>query len=1226
MTKTTTIIRARSTQMNAFRVIMLAGVSTTACLTVSAHAAAIDTARSAAAGKAPAVADESTASALETMQSSERGNRANVFTADPDIQAEADVLVLEDGMQITLDAEEERTIENPYSVKVRTDQIHVDPILSVALRDATRTVLAGSEAVFVTYSNYPAFIEKGEIRIFRQGVSADSEPLQIIEVNKHGTAKWTPPVLDDPQLYFVYRVYDEDGQFDQTHPHELTIIEQEFIEEDDPVLSTFGSLDEAAIRNISVERGTTITVTGKAKPSDNRVVIAGQSVPIDEEGFFVSQQIISRDTESVEVLIGIGDTVNFAAQRDVEAEKDDWFIVGQGDLTFISANGGATAVEVSGDPLTDGENVASRAAFYAKGRLKSGVTITGALDTGETLLEDIFSNLDRKDPRQLLRRLDSDEFYTTYGDDSTLVEDAPTQGRFYLKVEKNQSSLLIGNFIADIEQAELAQLNRGTFGAIVDHDSMATTEFGAKKFEFTAFASDPGTIPGRDEFRGTGGSLYFLNRRDITLGSERLSVEIRDLDTGLVLSRRDLRPQEDYDIDYFQGRIVLLSPLSSFTDDGSLVRQSSAPGNVPVLVARYEYTPAVGDVSGYTLGGRVSGWIGDTLRLGATAQRETTDAADQTLIAADATVRIHAGTYAKAEFAQSEGPGFGQNNSVDGGLSFTNLGATGVADISANAYRGEIAMDFGELTGSNDDLGKLTAFYENFEAGFSANGQLTQTDTTRWGAALDAKLGDTTRLGAEIEMLDGDGVGDRTIATADLAQSLDNETTVTIGLRHDDQTAGLLNTGLFSAGVINSAIQEGQRTDAALQLDYDPQGKNWSIYGFGQVTLDRDNTRQRNNRFGAGGKVEVSDRVTMSGELSEGDGGLGAAVELAHRYGNGSEAYLGYALLSDRNDLGVQPLNSLANANRGTLTLGARHRFNTALSIFGENRIEHAGPAPALVRSFGLNWDPSERWSLSGSFENGRIDDVNTGEFKRTAFTVGLGYTDEKFQFATNVEGRFEEGENRNQDVWLVRNTASVQVHTDWRALGRLNFALADSETDDVRLADYVEGTIGFAYRPILHDRFNLLTRYTFLQDLGPVGQVTAGGTLAAPKQRSHVFSIDGNFDLSKTLVLGAKYAVREGSVSLGRESDQFVSSNTQLGVLRLDWRAIKQWDLVIETSYLTNDIAGDDRWGGLAAIYRHIGNNAKIGVGYSLADYSTDLTDQSYTSDGFFVNLLGKF
>jgi hypothetical protein len=78
--------------------------------------------------------------------------------------------------------------------------------------------------------------------------------------------------------------------------------------------------------------------------------------------------------------------------------------------------------------------------------------------------------------------------------------------------------------------------------------------------------------------------------------------------------------------------------------------------------------------------------------------------------------------------------------------------------------------------------------------------------------------------------------------------------------------------------------------------------------------------------------------------------------------------------------------------------------------------------------------------------------------------------------------------------------------------------------------------------------------------------------------------------------------------------------------VLRLDWRPVQQWDVVVEGHYLSNDLSGGERLGGLAAIYRHLGNNVKVGVGYSISDFSEDLTDQSYTSKGVFINLLGKF
>ncbi len=1121
-----------------------------------------------------------------------------------------------DGLTITIDPAEQAVIDNPYHIKVRTDSTHVDPVLAVGLAESERTVVAGEAATFVSYTNYPSYIARAEVRIFRAGASADGQPDVVLNAGKDGVARWSANADAGEELFYTYRVYDAEGRFDETQPQELTVLAKPFDHATPAVRPLFGTRDEAARRTIPLNKGVTVTVTGAAEPDDEMVRVAGQMVPLQADGRFVSQQIMRRETRQVWVTVGPDEQARYTAVRDVEAPRHDWFVVGQGDLTFVSNRGEGAAVEVSGNQLADGDYLTSRAAFYAKGSLANGIRITSSLDTGETLLKDLFSNIDRKDPRQLLRRMDSNQYYTTYGDDSTLVEDAPTQGRFYLKVQKDQSSLLIGNFVADIQQAELAQLNRGVFGAIADHKSMGTTSFGEHKLAVTAFASDPGTIPGRDEFRGTGGSLYFLHRRDLTVGSERMSVEVRDRDTGLVLSRRDLRPQEDYDIDYFQGRVTLLRPLSSVAADGDLVRQDTGGGNVPVLVARYEYTPAVGDVSGYTVGGRASAWLGDMVRLGVTGQRETTDSADQTLLGGDITVRAHAGTYVKAEVAQSEGPGFGQQNSVDGGLTFSNRLATGRVGEKAQAWRGEVAVDLAELRGLTGDRGKASAFYEHFDAGFSANSQLTANQTERWGFAVDAPLSDATRVTAKFERLDTDTIGRRTVASGDVAQKLSPELTLTAGVRHDEQAIGLLG----------NSTQSGKRTDGAVQLGYAPTGKNWSAYTFGQVTLDRDATRRRNNRGGVGGKVEITDRVSASAEVSGGDGGLGSNVELSHRYGNGSENYLGYTLVTDRTDQGLQPLDTLTRSNRGMLTLGARHRFSSALSIHGENKIGHGGEAPSVMRSFGLDWDPTEKWSVAVSFENGHVDNENTGRFRRTAATLGVGYTSETFRFATNVEGRFENGVGRDQAVWLFRNSASVNLNPDWRALGRLNFAIADNNTPNERAADFVEGTIGFAYRPILNDRLNLLARYTYLKDMGPIGQVTEGGETASPKQKSEIFSIDANYDLTQTITVGGKYAFRKGSVSLGRDSDTYVSSDTHLAVLRADWRVVKEWDALIEGHYLSNDVGGDHRWGGLAAIYRHINQNVKIGVGYSFSDFSSDLGDQSYTSKGYFVNLLGKF
>jgi hypothetical protein len=486
----------------------------------------------------------------------------------------------------------------------------------------------------------------------------------------------------------------------------------------------------------------------------------------------------------------------------------------------------------------------------------------------------------------------------------------------------------------------------------------------------------------------------------------------------------------------------------------------------------------------------------------------------------------------------------------------------------------------------------------------------------RWGAALSLPLGTGTQIAAKYDELQSAAAGTHRVASLDLGQKFGSGFEVKLGLRHDNQVAGLLY----------NSTEVGARSDAAVQLGYAPISSNWSVYGFGQATLERDAGRRDNDRFGAGMKAEISDRMSLAAEVSGGDGGLGADLQLSRRYGAGSEAYIGYSLLADRTDTGLEPVSLFTRSNRGTFTVGARHKFSSALSIYGENRIGHGGTAPSTMRTFGAKFDPNEKLSFSASFENGQIDDATTGLFRRTAGTVGFGYTTEQVQFGSTVEARFERGAGRDQTIWLLRNTASVQLSPDWRALGRFNMAIADDNGTSLRAADYIEGVLGFAYRPVLNDRFNMLARINFFQDLGPVGQITSGGETAAPKQRSVIGSIDVNFDLTDTLTLGGKYGYRQGQVSLDRTSDTFVSSNTHLAVLRLDWRPVRQWDALVEVRYLTNDIAGDSRWGGLAAIYRHLGDNAKIGIGYSVSDFSDDLTDQSYTSRGVFVNLLGKF
>jgi hypothetical protein len=140
---------------------------------------------------------------------------------------------------------------------------------------------------------------------------------------------------------------------------------------------------------------------------------------------------------------------------------------------------------------------------------------------------------------------------------------------------------------------ELAQVDRGLYGANLHYESQGATSLasGASR----RLHGGPGTLASREEFRGTGGSLYFLQRQDLLTGSERVRIEYRDRASGLVTGVVNLTPAIDYDVDYLQGRLLLTEPLSATRNDDLLVRDSAIQGDEAWLVVRYEYTPGFDD-------------------------------------------------------------------------------------------------------------------------------------------------------------------------------------------------------------------------------------------------------------------------------------------------------------------------------------------------------------------------------------------------------------------------------------------------------------------------------------------------------------------------------------------------------------------------------------------------------------------------------------------------------
>ena len=128
-------------------------------------------------------------------------------------------------------------------------------------------------------------------------------------------------------------------------------------------------------------------------------------------------------------------------------------------------------------------------------------------------------------------------------------------------------------------------------------------------------------------------------------------------------------------------------------------------------------------------------------------------------------------------------------------------------------------------------------------------------------------------------------------------------------------------------------------------------------------------------------------------------------------------------------------------------------------------------------------------------------------------------------------------------------------------------------------------------------------------------------------QQRSHVFAVDATYDINQRWTIGGKYAWRRGDLRASRDnSAPWFKSTAELAVVRVDWKLVRNWDWMLELRSLRAKELQDRKTGWLTAGYYHVNENFKVGVGYNFTDYSDDLTDLSYRSKGFFLNVLGKF
>ena len=187
-------------------------------------------------------------------------------------------------------------------------------------------------------------------------------------------------------------------------------------------------------------------------------------------------------------------------------------------------------------------------------------------------------------------------------------------------------------------------------------------------------------------------------------------------------------------------------------------------------------------------------------------------------------------------------------------------------------------------------------------------------------------------------------------------------------------------------------------------------------------------------------------------------------------------------------------------------------------------------------------------------------------------------------------------------------------------------FSASDSSEGAFYDGEYTEAVLGYAFRPVRHDRLNALVKYTYFHNVPTTDQLTISSAPAEYVQKSHVAAVDLTYDLTRSWSIGGKYAHRFGQISLDRENPEFFDNSANLYVLRTDYRFREKWEVLLEGRLLDMPDLEERRAGALVALSRYFGDHFKAGVGYNFTDFSDDLTDLNYDHSGVFLNLTGAF
>ncbi len=306
-------------------------------------------------------------------------------------------------------------------------------------------------------------------------------------------------------------------------------------------------------------------------------------------------------------------------------------------------------------------NGAGRAALFLKGKIPGDALLTMGFDS------------DKDTQERLFRDIQPEEFYPVYGDASVKGFDAQSTGRLYIRVDKNKSFLLYGDYttLSSNEARQLGQYSRSLNGLKGHYEN--------SRVSVNAFASHDTARQMIDELPALGISgPYQISRvKGLVENSEKVEILVRDRNQPSVILKTTPQMRfSDYALEPLTGRLLFKAPIPSRDQ------------NLNPISIRVTYELREDGEKFWVAGGDAQVKLTDNFEVGGSYVKDMNPQDQYELKGGNVTAKLTDKTFLFGEFAQSEKQSIGTGTGKRVELRHNDQ------DLQLRAYYGETDKTF----------------------------------------------------------------------------------------------------------------------------------------------------------------------------------------------------------------------------------------------------------------------------------------------------------------------------------------------------------------------------------------------------------------------------------------------------------------------------------------------------------------------------------------------------